>query len=93
MLGGVVYGHEQMQSAIQAIHELEEVAGKPAWEWQAPPKNEALIARVAELTEKDMREAFAVKQKQARTTRGSTRSARRRWKSWWPSPLRSTPTW
>jgi polyribonucleotide nucleotidyltransferase len=69
MLGGVVYGHEQMQSAIRAIHELAEVAGKPAWEWQAPPKNEALIARVAELAEKDMREAFAVKQKQARNTR------------------------
>jgi polyribonucleotide nucleotidyltransferase len=35
MLGGVVYGHEQMQAAIQAIHELAEVAGKPAWEWKA----------------------------------------------------------
>src|SRR5918912_2358013 len=36
MLGGVVYGHEQMQAAIQAIHELAEVAGKPAWEFQPP---------------------------------------------------------
>jgi polyribonucleotide nucleotidyltransferase len=69
MLGGVVHGHEAMQTAIQAIHELAEIAGKPAWEWQAPPKNESLIARVAELTEADMREAFRIKQKQTRNGR------------------------
>ncbi len=69
MLGGVVYGHEQMQAAIQAIHELAEVAGKPAWEWQAPPKNESLISRVAELAEADLRTAFQMKQKQARNAR------------------------
>jgi len=69
MLGAVMYGHEQMQAAIQAIHELAEQAGKPAWEWQAPAKDEALIARVAELVEQDFRAAFAVKQKQARNTR------------------------
>jgi polyribonucleotide nucleotidyltransferase len=69
MLGGVVYGHEHMQAAIQAIHELAEQAGKPAWDWQPPVKNEALHARVAELVERDMREAFAIKQKQTRNTR------------------------
>ncbi len=69
MLGGVVYGHEQMQAAIQAIHELAEVAGKPAWEWQPPVKDEALIARVNELAERDMREAFGIKQKQTRNSR------------------------
>ncbi len=69
MLGGVVYGHEQMQAAIQAIHELAEVAGKPAWEFQPLPKDEALIQRVAELAEADMREAFRIKQKQTRNTR------------------------
>jgi polyribonucleotide nucleotidyltransferase len=69
MLGGVVYGHEHMQAAIQAIHELAEAAGKPAWEWQAPVKNDALHARVAELVEREMREAFAIKQKQTRNAR------------------------
>jgi polyribonucleotide nucleotidyltransferase len=68
MLGGVVYGHEQMQAAIQAIHSLAEVAGKPAWDWQPPAKNEALIAQVAQ-TESELREAFRMKQKQARNTR------------------------
>ena len=68
MLGGVVYGHEQMQAAINAINELAEVAGKPAWEWTAPAKDEALIAAVAQ-SEPALREAFAMKQKQARNTR------------------------
>src|SRR5256712_125472 len=69
MLGAVGFGHEQMQTAIQAIHELAEEAGKPAWDWQPPAKNEALIARVSELAEQDFHAAFAMKQKQARNNR------------------------
>ncbi len=46
MLGGVVYGHEQMQAVINAIHELVKDAGKPDWDWQPPAKDEALIAAV-----------------------------------------------
>jgi polyribonucleotide nucleotidyltransferase len=68
MLGGVVYGHEQMQAAIQAIHELAEQAGKPAWDFQPPQKNQALITRIAEL-EPEFRAAFGIKQKQARNTK------------------------
>jgi len=69
MLGAVVFGHEQMQSAIRAINELAEQAGKPSWNWQAVAKNEPLIARMAELAEADLREAFGMKQKQARNTK------------------------
>src|SRR6185295_5054072 len=67
MLGGVMYGHEQMQAAIQAIDELAEVAGKPAWEFQPPVKDEAMVARIKELAEADLREAFRIKQKKARS--------------------------
>ncbi|MBI5900144.1 MAG: polyribonucleotide nucleotidyltransferase [Rhodocyclales bacterium] len=67
MLGAVVFGHEQMQAAIKAINELVEAAGKPEWDWQAPPKNEALIARVAEFAEAELREAYRITSKQART--------------------------
>ncbi|MFX8242816.1 polyribonucleotide nucleotidyltransferase, partial [Acinetobacter baumannii] len=49
MLGAVVYGHEQMQIAINAIHDLVREGGKPEWDWQAAPKNEALVAKVSEL--------------------------------------------
>ncbi|MFN3883382.1 MAG: polyribonucleotide nucleotidyltransferase [Rhodocyclaceae bacterium] len=69
MLGAVVFGHEQMQVAIQAINELVEVAGKPEWNWQPPAKDEALIAKVAELAEAELREAYRITSKQARTQR------------------------
>jgi len=69
MLGAVVYGHEQMQTAIKAIDELVEMAGKPAWDWRPPAKNEAMIARVNELAEAEMRAAYALRNKQQRMTR------------------------
>lgn len=76
MLGAVVFGHEHMQAAIRAIDELAEVAGKPAWEVELLQKNEALIARVADLAEKDLREAFTMRQKQTRNVRlGEIRKA------------------
>jgi polyribonucleotide nucleotidyltransferase len=40
MLGAVVFGHEQSKIAINAIHELVRDAGKPAWDWQPPAKDE-----------------------------------------------------
>jgi len=67
MLGAVVFGHEQMQAAIKAINELVEVCGKPEWDWAAAPKDEALITKVGELAEADLREAYLVTSKQART--------------------------
>jgi len=67
MLGGVVFGHEQMQAAINAIHELVRDAGKPVWEWQAPAKNEALIARIIQIAGADLRAAYEIRSKQART--------------------------
>ena len=69
MLGAVVFGHEQMQAAINAIHGLTEAAGKPAWDWQPPAKDEALISRLNSVCEDDLREAFGIKQKSARSTR------------------------
>ncbi len=67
MLGGVVFGHDASQAAINAINELVEAAGKPEWDWQAAAKNEALIAKVGELGEADLREAYRITSKQART--------------------------
>ncbi|HKO89323.1 MAG TPA: polyribonucleotide nucleotidyltransferase [Burkholderiales bacterium] len=69
MLGAVVHGHEQMQVAINAINELADEAGKPQWDWQPAAKNEALIARINELAETKVREAFRIKQKQVRNDR------------------------
>ena len=67
MLGAVVFGHDQGKIAINAIHELVRDAGKPVWDWQAPPKDEAFIAKVNALAEEKMRAAYQIRSKQART--------------------------
>jgi polyribonucleotide nucleotidyltransferase len=69
MLGSVVFGHQAMQAAINAINELADEAGKPAWDWQPPAKDESLVAKVSDLAERDLREAFAIKQKTGRTVK------------------------
>ena len=69
MLGAVVFGHEQMQTAIRAINELVEVAGKPEWDWQPPARNEALVARIEQLARQPLEEAFRITAKQARSQR------------------------
>lgn len=67
MLGAVVFGHEQGKIAIDAIHDLVREGGKPAWDWTAPAKDEALIAKVAELGEAKLRAAYQERNKQVRT--------------------------
>ncbi len=67
MLGAVVYGHQQGQIAINAIHELVKEAGKPVWNWTAPAKDEPFIAKVAGLAEEALRAAYQIRSKQART--------------------------
>ena len=67
MLGGVVYGHEQGNIAINAIHELVREAGKPVWDWKAPAKDEALIAKIDGLAKDKLVAAYQIRNKQART--------------------------
>lgn len=66
MLGAVTFGHEQLQVAINVIHDLVAEAGKPAWDWQPPAKNEALIARIHEIADAGLAEAYTIREKQAR---------------------------
>ncbi len=67
MLGAVVFGHEQGNIAINAIHELVRDAGKPVWDWKAPAKDDVLIAKVGALAEEKLAAAYQIRNKQART--------------------------
>ncbi|WP_442592901.1 polyribonucleotide nucleotidyltransferase [Parapusillimonas sp. JC17] len=67
MLGGVVYGHEQMQAVINAIHDLVAEAGKPEWDWQPAAKNEALVTAVVSAAQDELQAAYQIRQKQDRT--------------------------
>jgi len=67
MLGAVTYGHDQGKIAIAAINELVREAGKPSWNWTAPAKDESFIAKVTALAEEELRAAYQIRSKQART--------------------------
>jgi len=67
MLGAVVFGHEQGNIAINAIHELVRDAGKPVWDWKAPAKDELLIAKVGAIANDKLAAAYQIRNKQART--------------------------
>ncbi|SEA32459.1 polyribonucleotide nucleotidyltransferase [Thiothrix caldifontis] len=69
MLGAVMFGHEQMQVAIQAINELAAEVATPAWDWTAPVANTALADAVEAACSADLVEAFQIADKQARYAR------------------------
>ena len=69
MLGAVVFGHEQMQPAIQAIQSLAEEAGRPAIEWSAGAMDEGLRLSVKEAVETALMEAYGIAEKQQRYAR------------------------
>ena len=69
MLGAVLYGHEQMQTAIRAIDELvAEVAITP-FDWQGPETDELLVRSVESAAGDQLRDAYGIVEKQARRTR------------------------
>ncbi|MCZ4312897.1 polyribonucleotide nucleotidyltransferase [Comamonadaceae bacterium G21597-S1] len=67
MLGAVVFGHEQGNVAIAAINELVRDAGKPVWDWQAPARDEELIAKVEAHGAEKLAAAYQIRNKQERT--------------------------
>jgi polyribonucleotide nucleotidyltransferase len=69
MLGSVVYGHEQMQNAIQAITEFAAEVGVQAWEWQAPEADAGLADKVAAEASSAITEAYAIADKLDRQDR------------------------
>ncbi len=76
MLGAVVFGHEQLRTVINAINEMVDEIGVPEYNWAPPQKDEQLIARMAQIAEADLRQAYQIKQKQARTVRVKEISAK-----------------
>ena len=67
MLGAVVFGHQQMQAVIDTINELADEAGKALWDWEPPQKDSSITERIAQLAEEPLREAYGLRQKQARS--------------------------
>lgn len=66
MLGAVTYGHDQQQVVVDAIAEFKAEAGKPTWDWTAPVQDQALVAKIKDLAEAGMTEAYQIEVKQDR---------------------------
>ena len=67
MLGAVVYGHQQMQAVIAVINEMADEVGKPLWDVAPSQKDATLVDRISALVESELRQAYGLRQKQART--------------------------
>src|SRR5690625_4437462 len=67
MLGAIAFGHEHMQAAIDAIKELVQEAGKPAWDWEPEPIDDALVEKVKSIAFEELQKAYELHQKQERT--------------------------
>ncbi len=63
MLGAVMFGHQQMQAAIQAINELAAEVGVTSWNWKAPAKNEAMVSAVKAAVGSRLDAVFQVRDK------------------------------
>ncbi len=66
MLGAVVYGHEQQQVVISAINEFAAEVARPAWNWVAPVRNEALDALIATEAQVRFEDAYQISDKAER---------------------------
>jgi polyribonucleotide nucleotidyltransferase len=69
MLGAVLFGHQEMQSAISAIEALAQEAGKPRWDWQPAAGNDALKDAVTAAIRADLGEAYRISDKVQRQSR------------------------
>jgi len=67
MLGSVVFGHEQMKAAIQGDPRLGRPGREAAWEWKPVERTAARKPAIKELSESELRAAFTLRQKQARS--------------------------
>ncbi|WP_435235231.1 polyribonucleotide nucleotidyltransferase [Psychromonas sp. PT13] len=63
MLGAVVYGHDQQQVVVNAIKEFATEVARPAWDWAAPARNEALDAAVATEAQARFEQAYQISDK------------------------------
>ncbi|MGD9584595.1 MAG: polyribonucleotide nucleotidyltransferase [Lysobacterales bacterium] len=66
MLGAVMFGHQQLQAAINAINELVGEFGRKNFVWNEPAPKEALVAAIKRVVGERMGPAYAIRDKAER---------------------------
>lgn len=69
MLGAILFGHKEMQVAINAINELVDKGGKTKWDWQPSSIDEILTQKLTQSFEQPIRSAYQLSEKPARRSR------------------------
>ena len=69
MLGAVMFGHEQFQSAITAINEFAAEVGNEKWVYEEPAVDETLVAAVSDVVKDELTQAYTIAEKMARYDR------------------------
>ena len=76
MLGAVMFGHENLQTAITAIREFAADVNTPAWGWEAPEADESLAEKVNQACASQLGEAYQIADKLQRQEKvGEVRDA------------------
>ncbi|GEA06299.1 polyribonucleotide nucleotidyltransferase [Alteromonas sp. KUL42] len=66
MLGAVMFGHEQLQTVVNAVNEFAAQVGTEKWDWAPEAENTALKDKVKALAEAEMTAAYQISDKLAR---------------------------
>lgn len=66
MLGAVMFGHQAMQTVINAIKELAKETNKPVWDWQPAATSQELEQKVSDLIREQLAQAYQIREKQER---------------------------
>lgn len=66
MLDAVMFGHQHMQVAIQAIQALAHEVGKDTWKWQAEETDKTLQKQIADFASDKVAAAYQMQDKQDR---------------------------
>ena len=69
MLGGVLFAHQEMQVAIDAITELAAEAGKPKWEFEPASIDPGLAEKTDAAARDSLADAYRTRDKQERQTK------------------------
>lgn len=66
MLDAVIFGHQHMQTVVQAINELKKELTVVDWQWQPQAENSQLNRAVADLVEVELKQAYHIAEKMER---------------------------
>ena len=67
MLEAVMFGHREMQVAIETIKEFAKDAGKPKWDFKPSQAHHELVTKIKKATEAKLTAAYEITNKQSRS--------------------------